>query len=60
MNQQLLLLIAQLMQLAITEVPNVVKIVSTLKDGTSTMESFLTDADKTEMAEIEKLKGQIG
>ena len=59
MNQQLLLLIAQLLQLAIAEIPNAVKIISTLQDGTSNFESFLTDADKVELAEIEKLKGQL-
>ena len=59
-QQQILLLIAQLAQLAVTEVPNVVKLVQTLRDNTSTAEAFLTEADKVELAEIDKLKSETG
>jgi hypothetical protein len=58
-QQSLLLLIAQLAQLAVSEVPNIIQLIATLRDGTKTMEQFLTEADKIELAEIEKLKGQI-
>ena len=58
-QQSLLLLIAQLAQLAVSEVPNIIQLVATLRDGTKTMEQFLTEADQIELAEIEKLKGQI-
>jgi hypothetical protein len=59
MTPQTLALIAQLLQLVTAEVPNVVKIVSLLRDTTQQFETMLSEADKTELAEIEKLKGQI-
>jgi hypothetical protein len=59
-QQQILLLIAQLAQLAVSEVPNIIKLISTLRDSSSSLEAFLSDADKIELAEIEKLRGEIG
>jgi hypothetical protein len=55
----ILLLIAQITNLATAVEPDVLALIKLLRSSADTFESDLAEADKIEQAEIEKLKGEI-